>query len=106
MAGSTVTAIEKAGVVGAGGGGFPTHVKAGANADFVLANGAECEPLLRADTELLARDARRVVRGLSLIREAVGAQRAIVGIKEKSRRALDRSQPSDRAPQVASSFAT
>ena len=46
---ATVTAIQKAGVVGAGGGGFPSHVKAGAYADIVLANGAECEPLLRAD---------------------------------------------------------
>jgi Na+-translocating ferredoxin:NAD+ oxidoreductase RnfC subunit len=86
---ATVTAIEKAGVVGAGGGGFPTHVKAAARADIVLANGAECEPLLRADTELVTSRADRVVRGLSLIREAVGAERAVVAFKSKNVRAFD-----------------
>jgi len=88
VAGSTVTAIERAGVVGAGGGGFPTHVKAASSADVVLANGAECEPLLRADTELMAIDAARVVRGLELVRDAVGARRAVVAFKRKNERAL------------------
>ena len=88
MAGSTVTAIEKAGVVGAGGGGFPTHVKAKATADVVLANGAECEPLLRADTELVTKHADRVVRGLALVRDAVGASRAVMAFKSKNERAL------------------
>ena len=36
-----------AGILGAGGAGFPTHVKINCKAEFVLANGAECEPLLR-----------------------------------------------------------
>ena len=89
MAASTVTAIEKAGVVGAGGGGFPTHVKAKAKADVVLANGAECEPLLRADTELVMRRADRVVRGLALVRDTVGASRAVIAFKGKNVRALE-----------------
>jgi len=88
VAGPTVTAIQRAGVVGAGGGGFPSHIKAGASADVVLANGAECEPLLRADTELMAVDPALVVRGLSLIRESVGARRAVVTLKEKNVRAM------------------
>ncbi|MFH1690136.1 MAG: 4Fe-4S dicluster domain-containing protein [Candidatus Eisenbacteria bacterium] len=89
MAGATVTAIQKAGVVGAGGGGFPTHIKAAAGADIVLANGAECEPLLRADTELMSRDAERVVRGLSIVRDSVGAGRAVIALKKKNARALN-----------------
>lgn len=88
MAGSTVTAIQRAGVVGAGGGGFPSHVKAAAAADVVLANGAECEPLLRADTELMALDPALVIRGLALIRDSVGAARAVVTLKEKNIRAM------------------
>ena len=88
VAGSTVTAIQRAGVVGAGGGGFPSHVKAAAVADVVLANGAECEPLLRADTQLMARDPAQVVRGLSLLRDSVGAKQAIVAVKEKNVRAM------------------
>jgi Na+-translocating ferredoxin:NAD+ oxidoreductase RnfC subunit len=77
-------ALEKAGVVGAGGGGFPSHVKAASSADVIIANGAECEPLMRADGELLRTDASRVIRGLSLLREAVGANRAVVAVKPKN----------------------
>ena len=44
--------IQHAGVVGMGGGGFPTHVKLKATVDTVVANGAECEPLLWADKNL------------------------------------------------------
>ena len=38
--------IAKSGIVGAGGAGFPTHVKMNAKAEYVIINGAECEPLL------------------------------------------------------------
>ncbi|HMY35883.1 MAG TPA: NADH dehydrogenase subunit, partial [bacterium] len=41
-----VDMIRKAGVVGAGGAGFPAHIKAGSTVDTVIANGAECEPLI------------------------------------------------------------
>jgi Na+-translocating ferredoxin:NAD+ oxidoreductase RnfC subunit len=45
--------VAEAGVVGAGGAGFPTHVKLAARADTVLINAAECEPLLHKDKEVL-----------------------------------------------------
>ena len=41
--------IAQSGIVGAGGAGFPTHVKMNAKAEYVIINGAECEPLLRVD---------------------------------------------------------
>ena len=44
-----------AGILGAGGAGFPTHVKINCKAEFVLANGAECEPLLRVDQQSKSR---------------------------------------------------
>ena len=37
-----VEQVRLSGVVGAGGAGFPTHVKLGARAEYVIANGAEC----------------------------------------------------------------
>ncbi|MGI6686277.1 MAG: hypothetical protein ACOX47_12550 [Bacillota bacterium] len=55
--------IKEAGVVGAGGAGFPTHVKVNAKADHVIVNGAECEPLLRVDQQLMAVMAREMVQG-------------------------------------------
>ena len=61
-----VESIRAAGVVGAGGAGFPTHVKLNGKAEYVIANGAECEPLLRVDQLLMQRKAKRVVRGVAL----------------------------------------
>ncbi|MEK6552956.1 MAG: hypothetical protein AABZ54_05855, partial [Bacteroidota bacterium] len=48
-----VKKIFDAGVVGAGGAGFPTHIKAKSKVEFVLVNGAECEPLIHKDYELM-----------------------------------------------------
>jgi Na+-translocating ferredoxin:NAD+ oxidoreductase RnfC subunit len=50
-------------VVGAGGAGFPTSVKASAEVEFVVANGAECEPLLHKDVELMKHFPAQVARG-------------------------------------------
>ena len=47
MSNELIAAVVQAGIVGAGGAGFPTHVKLNAKADTVIINGAECEPLLR-----------------------------------------------------------
>ena len=54
---SLVDKVRQAGVVGAGGGGFPTHVKLAAKADTVIANGAECEPLLHKDATIMEEQA-------------------------------------------------
>ena len=78
---SIVNRIKDAGVVGAGGAGFPTHVKLKAKADTVIANGAECEPILRVDQQLMEREAERIVRGLSLAMDAVGAEHGVVATK-------------------------
>lgn len=81
--------VKQAGVVGAGGGGFPTHVKLAARAEVVLANGAECEPLLHKDAAVMEHQARELVRGVQLTMEAVGAREGIVGIKAKNRHAVE-----------------
>jgi Na+-translocating ferredoxin:NAD+ oxidoreductase RnfC subunit len=83
MATVTVDAIRSAGVVGAGGAGFPTYVKLSARADTVLINAAECEPLLHKDKEVLKEHADTVLAGLAAAMELVGAKRGVVGIKEK-----------------------
>ena len=79
----TVEQIASAGVVGAGGAGFPAHVKLGADADTVLVNAAECEPLLHKDKEVLRAHAAEVIDGLAAAMDLVGAGRGIVGVKEK-----------------------
>ena len=81
-------AVRDAGVVGAGGAGFPTHVKLEAQVDYVLANGAECEPLLHKDAELTETFVDKVIRGMEVSMEATGATKAIFGIKEKRKKAV------------------
>ncbi|HVZ63753.1 MAG TPA: 4Fe-4S dicluster domain-containing protein [Lacunisphaera sp.] len=83
-----VEQIRQAGVVGAGGGGFPTHVKLAGKADTVLANGAECEPLLHKDAAIMEREAAALVEGVQLAMDVVGATKGIVGIKAKNQAAV------------------
>ncbi|MDO4542911.1 MAG: 4Fe-4S dicluster domain-containing protein [Clostridia bacterium] len=82
MANNTIfNRIKDAGVVGAGGAGFPTHVKLNCKAEIVIANGAECEPILRVDQQLMEREAERILRGLELAMEAVGAKSGVIATK-------------------------
>lgn len=80
--------VKNSGVVGAGGAGFPTHVKLVARAEWFIANGAECEPLIHKDRELMVHFADEIVQGLKLAATAVTATKVAVGIKEKNRVAL------------------
>jgi Na+-translocating ferredoxin:NAD+ oxidoreductase RnfC subunit len=80
--------VIKAGVVGAGGGGFPAHVKLAGRADTVIANGAECEPLLHKDAAVMERRAAEVVAGVQLVMQAVGARDGMIGIKAKKKSAI------------------
>ena len=85
--------IAEAGVVGAGGAGFPTHVKLAGRADALLVNAAECEPLLHKDKELLRHYADEVLDGIDATRRLVGAERAVIGIKEKYHEVIDLLRP-------------
>src|SRR5512136_1410866 len=86
---SLVEQVKQAGVVGAGGGGFPAHVKLAAKADTVIGNGAECEPLLHKDAAIMEHQAKDVVRGVELAMEAVGAKDGVVAVKAKKKHAVE-----------------
>jgi len=85
------------GVVGAGGAGFPTSVKAASRAEFVLANGAECEPLLHKDFEIMCHYPAEICSGQSLMMEATGARQGKFGIKEKNKDAIRAISPEAKA---------
>lgn len=78
--------VLKAGIVGMGGAGFPTHVKLAPPADkpvdSVLVNACECEPYLAADSRLLVERAQDLLWGLKLAMKAVGAQKGYIGLEE------------------------
>jgi Na+-translocating ferredoxin:NAD+ oxidoreductase RnfC subunit len=80
--------IRETGVVGAGGAGLPTHVKAQATVDTVLVNGASCEPLLMSDPYLMEAEIDTVIRGLEVILDCTGASKGIICLKGKHHKAL------------------
>jgi Na+-translocating ferredoxin:NAD+ oxidoreductase RnfC subunit len=86
---SLVEQVRQAGVVGAGGGGYPAHLKLAAKADTVIANGAECEPLLHKDAVVMEEQAAEVVQGMRLAMGAVGAREGVIGIKAKRQGAVE-----------------
>jgi Na+-translocating ferredoxin:NAD+ oxidoreductase RnfC subunit len=78
-----IDSIGELGIVGAGGGGFPTAVKLKARVSTVIANAAECEPLLHKDKELLLHHSEPFRRGLQQAMAITGARDGVIGIKEK-----------------------
>lgn len=99
MAEELINAISRAGVVGAGGAGFPTHVKMSARAEYVIVNGAECEPLLRVDQQLLQMEAQKVLRTLRTLVKATGASKGYVALKGKYHAAIDELQRLNKSKQ-------
>ncbi|MGA3026401.1 MAG: 4Fe-4S dicluster domain-containing protein [Bryobacteraceae bacterium] len=75
--------VEELGIVGAGGAGFPTAVKLRTQVPLVIVNGAECEPLLHKDKELMHHQAGAMLRGLAVAMERTGASVGVIGVKEK-----------------------
>ena len=84
------------GVVGAGGAGFPTEVKAASRAEYVLANGAECEPLLHKDLEIMSHYPAEICAGMEIMMRSVGATHGKFGIKEKNKLAVAAIEPEAR----------
>lgn len=68
--------IDAAGICGMGGAGFPTCVKVcpppGKRCDYLIVNGAECEPYLCADFRLMLERADRVRTGVEILRKILG----------------------------------
>ena len=63
--------IKEGGVVGMGGAGFPTHVKLApkdpSKIEYILVNGAECEPYITSDYRRMIEEPDKVVKGLQVI---------------------------------------
>ena len=93
--------LKDMGVVGAGGAGFPTYVKAGSRVEYMLANGAECEPLVHKDFELMKHFPAEIVSGMKHMMESVQAQKGMFGIKEKNRDAILSIQPEAKAQGIS-----
>ncbi|MFQ5537185.1 MAG: electron transport complex subunit RsxC [Gemmatimonadota bacterium] len=95
-------AVQNAGVVGLGGAAFPTHVKLSPPPDtkleWLLVNGAECEPYLTTDHRTMAEFPERVHFGIRIMMQCLGVDRAVIGVemnKPDAIEALERTKPDD-----------
>lgn len=75
--------IRAHGIVGAGGAGFPTYAKLGQAVEFFIVNGAECEPLLHKDKELMRLYGEALAEGMAKLQGSLQAKEAVLAVKEK-----------------------
>lgn len=88
MRADIVDKVRAAGVVGAGGAGFPTHVKLQFEVQQVLGNGASCEPLLTSDVYLMRHQTDLVLDGLLRVMDCTGSEKGTICLKFKHAKAL------------------
>lgn len=83
--------VRDAGIVGLGGATFPTHIKLNPNKeiDYVIVNGAECEPYLTSDHRIMLEIPNEVVEGLKCILNITGAKKGVIAIEENKPDAID-----------------
>lgn len=90
-----IKAVRESGAIGLGGAGFPTHVKLGfdknkVKIDYLLLNGAECEPYITSDYRELMENSDNVLAGIDLIMKKLEIPNAIIGIEEDKLAAIDK----------------
>lgn len=84
--------IREAGIVGMGGAMFPTHVKVSVpedkKVDYVILNGAECEPYLTVDHREMVERPESIIFGLKALMKAADAPKALIGIEDNKPNAI------------------
>ncbi|MDD3251446.1 MAG: electron transport complex subunit RsxC [Lachnospiraceae bacterium] len=84
--------VKEAGIVGLGGAGFPTHVKLtpkDENAiEYILVNGAECEPYLTSDYRMMLEEPEKIVGGLNVILQLFDKAKGVIGIENNKPEAI------------------
>lgn len=86
--------IREAGIVGMGGAGFPTHIKLSPPAekkiDYVIVNGAECEPFLTSDYRVMLEEPEKIVAGLKIILKLFPNAKGAIGIEDNKPKAIEK----------------
>ncbi len=87
-----VDSIRNAGIVGLGGAGFPTVVKLtpknADDIDYLIINGAECEPYLTSDYRLMLEKPEEIILGIKAILRLLPNAKAVIGIEANKPEAI------------------
>lgn len=93
--------VLEGGIVGMGGATFPAHVKLSPpkdkKIDFLLLNGAECEPYLSADHRVMLERAQGVLQGVAILQRILNASRCIIGVEANKKDAFQALEQAARA---------
>jgi len=73
------------GLVGLGGGGFPTYIKLSTTEEIhtIVINGVECEPYLISDYDLMLSNSHQIIKGLVYAMQAMNVKKGVIAIKKK-----------------------
>lgn len=87
-------AVKDAGIVGMGGAGFPTHIKLTPKddngIDYILVNGAECEPYLTSDYRMMLEEPEKIVGGLNVILRLFDKAKGLICIEDNKPDAIEK----------------
>lgn len=83
--------VFECGIVGMGGGGFPTHIKANVqkSVDYLIVNGIECEPYITCDYKLMKEKSKELIIGAKLLAKCTSAKQIVICIKSMNRDIAD-----------------
>ncbi len=88
-----VSIVHEAGIVGMGGACFPTHIKISPppdkKIDYVILNGAECEPYLTSDHRVMLEQPKRVICGLRAVMRVFGLEKGYIAIEDNKPDAIE-----------------
>ncbi len=88
--------VKEAGVVGLGGAGFPTHIKLtpkdDLKIDYVIVNGAECEPYLTSDYRMMLEEPEKIVGGLKIMLRLFEKAKGIIAVEDNKPEAIRKLQ--------------
>lgn len=97
--------IRLAGIVGQGGATFPMHIKLSPpsekSVDTLILNGAECEPYLTADHQLMLEKTEEIMEGARILKKILGVENVIIGIEENKPDAIKKFLDLTQKPEYA-----
>lgn len=85
-------AVKDAGIIGLGGAGFPTHVKLAPKdplaIKYLIANGAECEPYITCNDQLMRGCAKEIVEGMEIVLKLFPNAEGVIAIENNKPEAI------------------
>ncbi len=87
-----IEAVKNAGIVGLGGAGFPTYFKLNvdpAKIEYLVVNGAECEPYVTSDTRTMLDRGDDIATALEAMKRYLGIRNVVIGIENNKKSAIE-----------------